>query len=53
MDKYAKAFIKSSLIYLGVGTILGLLMVFWPDARFTMTRIHVHILLLGFMAMMI
>jgi cytochrome c oxidase cbb3-type subunit 1 len=53
MDKYAKAFIKSSLIYLGVGTILGLLMIFWPDARFTMTRIHVHILLLGFMAMMI
>ena len=53
MDKYAKAFIKSSLIYLGVGTILGLLMVFWPDARFAMTRIHVHILLLGFMAMMI
>src|SRR4030043_633202 len=53
MDKYAKAFIKSSLIYLGVGTILGLLMIFWTDARFTMTRIHVHILLLGFMAMMI
>ena len=53
MDKYAKAFIKSSLIYLGVGTILGLLMIFWTDARFTMTRVHVHILLLGFMAMMI
>jgi cbb3-type cytochrome oxidase subunit 1 len=53
MDKYAKAFIKSSLVYLGVGTILGLLMVFWPDARFTLTRVHVHILLLGFMAMMI
>jgi cytochrome c oxidase cbb3-type subunit 1 len=53
MDKYAKAFVKWSLIYLGVGTILGLLMIFWPGARFTMTRIHVHILLLGFMAMMI
>jgi cytochrome c oxidase cbb3-type subunit 1 len=53
MDKYAKAFVKWSLIYLGVGTIFGLLMIFLPDARFTMTRIHVHILLLGFMAMMI
>src|SRR4030067_2010156 len=53
MDKYAKAFIKSSLIYLSVGTILGLLMIFWTDARFTMTRVHVHILLLGFMALMI
>ncbi len=53
MDKYAKAFIKSSLIYLGIGTLLGLVMVLWPDARFMITRVHVHLLLLGFMAMMI
>jgi len=53
MDKYAKAFVKASLIYLGIGTVLGLLMVLLPDTRFTITRIHVHLLLLGFMAMMI
>ena len=53
MDKYAKAFVKASLIYLGIGTLLGLLMVLAPDARFTLTRVHVHVLLLGFMAMMI
>ncbi len=53
MDKYAKAFVKSSLIYLAMGTILGVLMVLWPDIRFILTRVHVHILLLGFMAMMI
>ena len=53
MDKYAKAFVKASLIYLGIGAILGLLMVLVPDTRFTLTRVHVHILLLGFMAMMI
>ena len=53
MDKYAKAFIKASLTYLGIGTLLGVLMVIWPDIRFTFSRIHVHILLLGFMAMMI
>ena len=53
MDKYAKAFVKGSLIYLGMGTILGLLMVLWPDTRFTITRVHVHLLLLGFVAMMI
>jgi len=53
MDKYAKAFVKASLIYLGVGTILGLLMVLWSDTRFTLTRVHAHVLLLGFMAMMI
>jgi len=53
MDKYAKAFVKASLIYLGTGTLLGLLMVLVPDTRFTLTRVHVHILLLGFMGMMI
>jgi len=53
MDKYTKAFVKASLIYLGIGAILGVLMVIWPDIRFTISRVHVHILLLGFMAMMI
>lgn len=53
MDKYAKAFVKSSLLYLGIGTIMGIGMVLFPDTRFTVTRVHVHILLLGFMAMMI
>ena len=53
MDKYAKAFVKASLIYLGVGTILGLLMVLAPDTRFTLMRLHVHVLLVGFMSMMI
>ena len=53
MDKYAKTFVKLSLIYLGIGAILGLWMVFWPDHRFTISRVHTHINLLGFMAMMI
>jgi cbb3-type cytochrome oxidase subunit 1 len=53
MDRYAKAFVRWSLTYLGIGTILGLLMLYWPDVRFNLTRVHVHILLLGFMAMMI
>jgi cytochrome c oxidase cbb3-type subunit 1 len=53
MDKYAKAFVKSSLIYLGLGTILGVFMVSWADTRFIMTRVHTHLNLLGFMAMMI
>ena len=53
MDRYAKAFVKSSLIYLGVGTLLGISIMVWPDIQFALTRVHVHILLLGFMAMMI
>jgi len=53
MDKYAKAFVRASLIYLGIGVILGVTMVAWPDTRFILTRVHTHINLLGFMAMMI
>lgn len=53
MDKFAKAFIKASLIYLGIGAITGFIMVAHPDVRFLLTRVHTHINLLGFMAMMI
>jgi cbb3-type cytochrome oxidase subunit 1 len=53
VDKYAKAFVKASLVYLAIGVILGVLMVLWPDIRFTITKVHTHINLLGFMAMMI
>ena len=53
MDKYAKAFVKASMIYLGIGTLMGGWMVLSPDIRFALTRVHVHVLLLGFMAMMI
>jgi cbb3-type cytochrome oxidase subunit 1 len=53
MDKYAKLFVRASLIYLGVGVLLGVIMVAWPDTRFIVARVHTHINLLGFMAMMI
>lgn len=53
MDKYAKGFIKASLIYLVIGTLMGLVMLLFPDHRYALVRVHVHILLLGFMAMMI
>jgi cytochrome c oxidase cbb3-type subunit 1 len=53
MDKYAKAFVKASLIYLGIGVLMGIEMLIWPDVRFAQARVHVHLLLLGFMAMMI
>ncbi|MGQ9647176.1 MAG: hypothetical protein ACUVWO_11655 [Thermodesulfobacteriota bacterium] len=53
MDRYAKAFVKASLIYLGIGALMGVEMLIWPDVRFTHGRVHAHLLLLGFMAMMI
>ena len=53
MDKYAKVFVRASLIYLGIGALIGGWMIVSPDIRFALTQVHVHILLLGFMAMMI
>jgi len=53
MDKYAKAFVKASLVYLGIGAITGLITVVHPDTRFILTRVHTHLNLLGFVAMMV
>lgn len=53
MDKFAKYFVKASLLYLAIGVLTGFIMVAYPDVRFTLTRVHTHINLLGFMAMMI
>jgi len=53
MDKFAKAFVKASLIYLAIGVVTGFIMIAYPDVRFPLTRVHTHINLLGFMAMMI
>ncbi len=53
MDRYAKAFVRASLIYLGTGAVTGFLMVAYPGLRFLLGRVHTHINLLGFMAMMI
>jgi cytochrome c oxidase cbb3-type subunit 1 len=53
MDKYAKAFVKASLVYLGIGVVMGIEMLIWPDVRYTHGRVHGHLLLLGFMAMMV
>jgi cbb3-type cytochrome oxidase subunit 1 len=53
MDKYAKAFVKASLTYLALGILLGVAMVIHPGVRFILNRVHTHLNLLGFMAMMI
>jgi hypothetical protein len=53
MDKYGKRFIKASIIYLGLGLLLGMHMGFADHAIDKLRFIHVHLMLLGFMAMMI
>lgn len=52
MDWFVKAFLKASLAWLGLGVILGLAMAVHPV--WTVYRgVHLHMNLLGFVAMMI
>ena len=53
MDRYTKLFIKASLIYLGLGVFLGTHLAVFEHARAEIRFVHVHVMLLGFMAMLI
>ena len=52
MDWYVKAFIKTSVLWLTFGFLLGIAMAMYPP--WTVYRAaHVHVMLLGFVSMMI
>ncbi len=53
MDRYGKLFIKASVIYLGLGVFFGVHMSFADHGINELRFIHVHIMLLGFVAMII
>jgi len=53
MDRNTRWFILAALFYLAVGGVLGLLMEVVPDSMYNLHFAHVHIMLGGFMAMMI
>ena len=53
MDRYTRLFILASLIYLSVGGILRLTMAMAPTLAAHVLFPHVHLLLGGFMAMMV
>lgn len=52
MDRYMKGFVFMSMVYLFLGSILGLVLV-WHPGSLGLRFAHVHFNLLGFMAMMI
>jgi len=52
MEWFVRAFLKSSLAWLGAGVTLGLAMAAWP-ALAVYRAVHLHFNLLGFVAMMI
>lgn len=52
MESFVRGFIRSSLIWLGIGALLGLWMIFDP-AVLAFRPAHLHANLLGFVSMMI
>jgi len=50
---FAVRFIKASLIYALVGVVMGLYMILAPHMKYMLVFTHAHVLLFGFMGMMI
>jgi hybrid cluster-associated redox disulfide protein len=53
MDATTRGFIYASLAYLGIGALLGVGVGVAPETFLAWRFVHVHLLLLGFMAMMV
>ena len=53
MEEYAKNFVRASLIYLLLAAVVGLGMAIEDSWIINYTQLHVHLMLLGFMAMLI
>jgi hypothetical protein len=53
MEDYVRRFIRSSLVWLGIGVVLGLWMTFLPGQALAYRPAHMHANLLGFVSMMI
>jgi cytochrome c oxidase cbb3-type subunit 1 len=53
MEPFVRYFIRASLVWLGVGVLLGLSMAFFPAQALVYRPAHVHANLLGFVSMMI
>ena len=53
MDNTPRLFIKAGLIYAVVGAVPGIIMAIDPSLAYPLRFIHIHLNLLGFMAMMV
>jgi cbb3-type cytochrome oxidase subunit 1 len=53
MEAFVRNFIRSSLVWLGVGVLLGVSMAWWPANHLIYRPAHAHANLLGFVSMMI
>jgi cbb3-type cytochrome oxidase subunit 1 len=53
MEAFVRRFIRASLVWLGVGVLIGISMAFFPARALAYRPAHVHANLLGFVSMMI
>ena len=53
MEPFVRNFIRSSLVWFGIGIIIGLSMAWWPAQHLVYRPAHAHAHLLGFVSMMI
>lgn len=53
MEPFVRNFIRASLVWLGVGILIGVSMAFWPMQQMVYRPAHAHANLLGFVSMMI
>lgn len=53
MDSYVRNMLRSSLVWLGIGVLIGLSMAYWPAAHILYKPGHAHANLLGFVSMFI
>jgi cbb3-type cytochrome oxidase subunit 1 len=52
VERFVQGFLRSSLVWLGIGVAMGVAMAFWPPAV-AFRPAHMHANLLGFVSMMI
>jgi cbb3-type cytochrome oxidase subunit 1 len=53
MDSYVRNMIRSALVWLGIGVLIGISMAIWPTGHILYKPGHAHANLLGFVSMMI
>jgi cbb3-type cytochrome oxidase subunit 1 len=53
MERFVIGFIRASLVWLGIGVLIGLSMSLWPGQTLVYRAAHMHANLLGFVSMMI
>lgn len=53
MDAYVRHMIRSALVWLAIGILIGISMALWPDGHILYKPGHAHANLLGFVSMMI